>query len=98
MRCQYVYKSPSCYENVKYINSHTKVNITCPVHGDFEQFPFQHIRGCGCPKCNSSKIENELEKYFTENDIKYISQYKSDEYPFSCDFYFPTIIYSKYIT
>ena len=38
---------------------------------------------------NSSKIENELEKYFIENDIKYISQYRSDDYPFACDFYFP---------
>lgn len=38
---------------------------------------------------NSSKIEKELEKYFIENNIKYISQYKTDEYPFTCDFYFP---------
>ena len=38
---------------------------------------------------NSSKIEKELEEYFIENCINYISQYKSDEYPFTCDFYFP---------
>ena len=38
---------------------------------------------------NSSKIENELKKYFIENGIKFISQYFSDEYPFTCDFYFP---------
>lgn len=38
---------------------------------------------------NSSKIEKELEKYFIENGIKYISQYRSDMYPFACDFYFP---------
>ena len=38
---------------------------------------------------NSSKIENELEKYFIKNNIKYISQYHSSEYPFTCDFYFP---------
>lgn len=38
---------------------------------------------------NKSKIEKELENYFIENNIKYISQYRSDEYPFSCDFYFP---------
>ena len=42
---------------------------------------------------NSSKIENELEKYFIENNIKYISQYYSEEYPFSCDFYFPNSNY-----
>lgn len=38
---------------------------------------------------NSSKIETELERYFIENKIKYISQYRSNEYPFTCDFYFP---------
>lgn len=38
---------------------------------------------------NSSKIERELEEYFIVNGINYISQYKSDEYPFACDFYFP---------
>ena len=38
---------------------------------------------------NKSKIEKELENYFIENNINYISQYRSDEYPFSCDFYFP---------
>ena len=38
---------------------------------------------------NKSKIEKELENYFIENSINYISQYRSDEYPFSCDFYFP---------
>ena len=38
---------------------------------------------------NSSKIENELEKYFIENNINYIPQYRSDVYPFACDFYFP---------
>jgi hypothetical protein len=38
---------------------------------------------------NSSKIEKNLEDFFIENCINYISQYKSDEYPFACDFYFP---------
>lgn len=38
---------------------------------------------------NSSKIEEELENYFIDNNIKYISQYRSDVYPFACDFYFP---------
>lgn len=38
---------------------------------------------------NKSKIEKELENYFIENNINYISHYLSDEYPFSCDFYFP---------
>lgn len=38
---------------------------------------------------NKSKIEKDLENYFIENGLNYISQYMSDEYPFACDFYFP---------
>jgi len=38
---------------------------------------------------NTSRIEDQLKKYFDLNNINYISQYKSDLYPFMCDFYFP---------
>jgi len=38
---------------------------------------------------NSSKVEDQLKEYFDLNGIKYIHQYKSDLYPFNCDFYFP---------
>lgn len=39
------------YDKVKYINAKTKVIITCPIHGDFEQTPDKHQQGRGCPKC-----------------------------------------------
>jgi hypothetical protein len=40
------------YNNVDYKNTHTKVIITCPVHGDFLQKPNVHLsQGCGCPVC-----------------------------------------------
>ena len=51
------------YTNVEYINSHTKVKIICPIHGEFMQPPQEHINGQGCPKCNQSKGERMIEKY-----------------------------------
>lgn len=39
------------YNKVDYINTATKVTITCPIHGDFKQKPTKHIKGQGCPKC-----------------------------------------------
>lgn len=39
------------YSKLKYVDYHTKVIITCPVHGDFEQTPAHHIGGNGCPSC-----------------------------------------------
>lgn len=45
------------YENVIYKNSRSKVKITCKIHGEFEQLPYSHLYGNGCPKC-SKRSEN----------------------------------------
>lgn len=42
-----------------------------------------------------TKIEKDFENYLIKNNIKYCYQYKSDEYPFACDFYLPD--YNLYI-
>ncbi len=51
------------YSNVEYINTHEKVIIICPNHGEFTQKPLHHIKGHGCNLCsqgpNVSKIEME---------------------------------------
>lgn len=39
------------YDKVVYVNCYTKVIITCPKHGDFEQEPRGHLNGYGCNKC-----------------------------------------------
>jgi len=39
------------YDNVNYVNNSTKVWITCPDHGDFEQIPKNHLQGHGCGRC-----------------------------------------------
>ena len=44
------------YSKVNYINSKTKVIIICPIHGEFEQTPENHLRGHGCNKCVLDKI------------------------------------------
>ena len=39
--------------NNKYDHYHSKITITCPDHGDFQQTPAHHIGGTGCPSCTS---------------------------------------------
>ena len=39
------------YSKTSYVDSHTKVIITCPKHGDFEVLPYNHLSGTGCKKC-----------------------------------------------
>jgi len=38
------------YTHVDYKNAMSKVKISCPEHGEFEQRPSDHLRGQGCPK------------------------------------------------
>lgn len=40
------------YYRTMYIGSKCKVIITCKEHGDFEQWPANHLRGDGCPACS----------------------------------------------
>ena len=51
------------YTKVEYTNSHTKVCIICPEHGEFWQTPTNHLSGNGCPKCAAEK----LSKMFSSN-------------------------------
>ena len=40
------------YSLVEFVDRFTKVKIICPVHGEFEQTPEIHSKGCGCQKCS----------------------------------------------
>ena len=52
------------YDKVDYKDAHTKVTITCKIHGDFEQTPHNHINGnktgSGCPSCASTGFNSML--------------------------------------
>ena len=39
------------YSKSVYVNKRSKIIITCPEHGDFEQTPNSHTQGAGCPSC-----------------------------------------------
>lgn len=82
------------YDLVNYVNNKEKVNIICKKHGSFEQEPNHHLNGCGCPFCNVSKGELEIENYLIENNIEYITQKTfegcSSKSLLRFDFYLPT--------
>lgn len=44
------------YSRVVYTSNSEKVEIICPIHGSFYQFPQNHLRGCGCPNCKGYRI------------------------------------------
>ena len=65
------------YSKSTYKNNNTPLIITCKLHGDFLQRPKDHLHSQGCPHCNQSKLENEIEQFLIENNISFIHQYNS---------------------
>lgn len=70
------------YSAVEYVNSHTYVQIICPIHGAFPQDPASHLQGHGCPFCADvengkrrrkwtyEKCQEEAKKYRTKSEFQ----------------------------
>lgn len=56
-----IHKNKYEYIKTSYVKFDSPLCITCPEHGDFWQYPGNHIKGSGCPKCGyqTSKSKNE---------------------------------------
>lgn len=85
------------YSKTEYVNSHSPVNIICPIHGGYRQSPNAHLQGEGCPKCGlkQNKLEETVEQFLNQENIEYVGQYKplwlkrDKRISMSLDFYIP---------
>ena len=91
-----VHDSRYDYSMVEYKNTHEKVCIICPKHGEFWQEPNIHLDGCGCPSCANSMLEMTVEDALKENGIEYeLRKYhpwllnEETNYHLTLDFYLP---------
>jgi hypothetical protein len=70
------------YSKVVYINGKSKVIIICPIHKEFEQRPYDHLKGHGCRKCgtekNANKNRSSIDKF-----IKKAKEIHGDKYDYS---------------
>jgi hypothetical protein len=86
------------FEKVNYVNTSTKVILTCKEHGDFEISPLHLLAGQGCPKCRYIKSaagrRRSIDEVITaaravhgdKYDYSLITEYKNDRisYPIIC--------------
>ena len=76
-----------------YIKSQINIIIICPIHGELKQLPLNHLKGCGCPFCNSSKLEKEIKDFLIKNNIIFKEQVHARDFKWlgrlSLDFYLP---------
>lgn len=61
-----------------YKNHHSKVRITCPLHGPFEQTAIRHLSGSGCPHC-----ARHGRRLTTEGFLKRASEVHGDTYDYA---------------
>ena len=66
-----IHNSKYDYSESEYFGIDKKIKIICPIHGEFWQSPYLHSKGCGCPKCNESKLEKEIREFLENEKIDY---------------------------
>jgi hypothetical protein len=62
------------YDKVKYIDSHTKIEIICPIHGSFLQRAEGHLNK-GCKKCHFDTKKFTTEQFITISNLKHDFKY-----------------------
>ena len=88
---QKIYGTKYDYSEVKYLNWTAKVKLKCYKHGWFYREPARLIHDVrGCPYCNKSLLEDKLQKFLEEKNVKYIRQFSNKCLGFKrLDFYLP---------
>ena len=65
------------YSKTRFTNAQEKVVITCPIHGDFKQRIYDHLKGNGCPLCHGTR------RYTVDEFINRARQIHGDKYNYS---------------
>ena len=81
-RAKLVHNNKYSYDKTNYINYQTNVIITCPIHGDFEQTPANHLKGEGCYYCGRDKTDNS-KRVILEESIQKASSIHNNYYDYS---------------
>lgn len=71
------------YSKVNYVDSNTKVEITCPKHGSFWQRPSSHLQGYGCRECGKIKCLESRDKQTIDDVIRKFRKIHKDKYDYS---------------
>lgn len=58
------------YAHAVYTRMHDKITITCSIHGNFDQLPYNHLKGKGCKECGRAKTDDFMRTYSKDRSIK----------------------------
>jgi hypothetical protein len=77
-----VHENEYDYSKSIYLGAKSNIKIICPKHGEFEQYPTNHLNGAGCPKCSIEKLSADR-KFTKEEFIKRAIKIHGDRYNYS---------------
>lgn len=70
------------YSNIEYLDTKTKVEIICQIHGKFSQLPSNHLKGQGCPSCGRL-AGNSKQRYSKIDFLESVGKGHGDKYDYS---------------
>ena len=71
------------YDKVTYCDSKTKITITCPIHGDFDQQAGSHLKGFGCNRCKYPSLNSDGQSFSSEYFISLCNLAHKNKYNYS---------------
>ena len=78
-----VHKDRYDYSKVIYKSNHSKITIICKIHGAFEQYAGNHLRGANCYECGlisqAEKRKRTLQEFKDKSNIKHNNIYDYSE-------------------
>jgi len=80
---QIVHSHKYDYSLTDYKNKKKKVVIICPIHGQFQQLPQNHLKGHGCEQCGANKRKAPRPRVTTEQFIQKAQAIHGDRYDYS---------------
>lgn len=81
-RANTLHNSFYSYNNIKFVDAGTKVEIVCPKHGKFYQTPTMHLQGQGCSDCGYERGAKKCNKT-TEDFIIKARAIHGDKYDYT---------------
>ena len=70
------------YSKTEYLGTDYKLRIICREHGEFLQYPSNHLKGCGCYTCGRNDSANK-QKSSLEEFISRAKEVHGDKYDYS---------------
>lgn len=89
-RANKVHNNKYCYDKTEIINTATKITIECPIHGEFEQIPHDHLSGAGCPECGKKATWDARGRITTNDFVKECKKIHGNLYDYSLTEYVNT--------